>query len=437
MQSAADLPISMAVVFLEKCVTRAHDDATRHIQISRANHFCTERERDDSRKDFRIFHFSLLTMTARMRLVRCSSLHVWLILLSFQRVAIPVLARLQAAVILPHGDFAVDPSLVPANTTEREAADAVAQAAAETGHWLSHHVDPDLIFLSSPHGIALSNDFGIYLGSTASGSADIGKDLHNASHAPYRVHLPTIALDPRLSAQLVDELIALQKNVSAIQVSADDSVDILLQWAEVIPLMLIPPRQKQSRMIPLSPSSPLRHRRLDAVSTSTRPRRHLILSQPLRRYTHAIDMVSELVALGRMFRTWIDARPERVAVVISGDMSHTHRFDGPYGYSDQSSAFDAAVGRWAADPCHQAASLLEEARSLQPKAMSCGFTGMVLLHGMLCSGDDDDMDNENESDDDNEDNGFYDPTTWDAHVRVNRNVTYYGMMVASYERVSN
>jgi hypothetical protein len=105
-------------------------------------------------------------MAIRMRLVRYSLHGVWLILLSFQNVTIPALAKLQAAVILPHGDFAVDPSLVPANTKEREAADAVAQAAADTGHWLSHHVDPDLIFLSTPHGLR-SNDFGIYLGSTA------------------------------------------------------------------------------------------------------------------------------------------------------------------------------------------------------------------------------------------------------------------------------
>ncbi len=99
---------------------------------------------------------------------------------------------------------------------------------------------------------------------------------------------------------------------------------------------------------------------------------------------------------------WGEARRRRFAVVISGDMSHTHRSDGPYGYADESSAFDAAVGRWAADPCHQAASLLEEARYLQPKALSCGFTGMVLLHGMLCS-DDDDGDGD-EYDDDSDDN---------------------------------
>jgi aromatic ring-opening dioxygenase LigB subunit len=366
------------------------------------------------------------------RLVRCSLLDVCVILLSFQSTAIPVLARLEAAAILPHGDFALDPSLVPANTRERKAANVVAHAAAETGHWLARHVDPDLIILSTPHGIELSNDFGLYLGSTASGSADIGKDLHNASHAPYRVHLPTIALDPRLSQQLVDELIALQQNVSVIQVSADDSVDMPLQWAEVIPLMLIPPRP-QSRHSLLPPSSSLRQgRRLD-MPTTGQQRRHLILSQPLRRYTHAPDMVSELVALGQILRTWIDARPERVAVVISGDMSHTHRSDGPYGYSNQSSALDTAVGRWAADPCRQPAALLEEARSLQPKALSCGFTGMVLLHGMLCSGD---SNSDNEKDNEDKDNG-YDPTAWDAHVWANRNVTYYGMMVASYERVTD
>jgi hypothetical protein len=124
-------------------------------------------------------------------------------------------------------------------------------------------------------------------------------------------------------------------------------------------------------------------------------------------------------------------------VVISGDMSHTHRPDGPYGYSEMSAAFDAAVGRWAADPCHQAHSLLEEARSLQPEALSCGFTGMVLLHGMLCSGDGDDDDDSMNDPNNNQGTGFDPPAVWDAHVWANRNVTYYGMMVASYEHITN
>ncbi len=65
-------------------------------------------------------------------------------------------------------------------------------------------------------------------------------------------------------------------------------------------------------------------------------------------------------------------------------------------------------------------------------------TGMVLLHGMLCGGDgDDDDDDRMDYPNGDEDHEFDPATTWDAHVWANRNVTYYGMMVASYERVTN
>jgi len=339
-----------------------------------------------------------------------------------------VLARLEAAVILPHGDFALDPTLVPANTIERQAADEVAQAAAEVGDWLGHHIDPDLIYLSTPHGIALSNNFALYLGSTASGGADIGKDLHNSTVRPYHVNLPRIELEPRLSSELVSELTSLHLNVSGIQVSAENSFDTPLQWAEVIPLLLIPPRQRRQTYEPPGDASLWSttkvHRHLKERAVSTSQRRHLILSHPLRRYTASPDMVPELVQLGRLLRRWLDARPEKITVVISGDMSHTHRADGPYGYSDQSAVFDQAVGVWAADPCRQAAALLGHARSLQPQALSCGFTGMVMLHGILCSNDDNTAATAHGA-----------VLEWDAHVWANRNVTYYGMMVASYERI--
>lgn len=329
-----------------------------------------------------------------------------------------VAAKLQAAVILPHGDFALDPTLAD-NTAERDAADAVAKAAAQVGDWLGHHIDPDLIFLSTPHGITLSNDFGFYLGSTASGGADIGKDLHNATHPSYRVNLPQILLEPRLATELVSKLISENYNVSGIRVSADDSFDVPLQWAEVIPLLLIPQRNKEAVQ-----SSKTIQRRRHLLPASTTSRRHMILSHPSKRYDHAPDMVDELLQLGHKLGQWMEARPEQIAVVISGDMSHTHRANGPYGYSNASAAFDDAVGIWAADPCRQSAALLEQARSLQSRALSCGFTGMVLLHGMLCSGDIDIVDENNVT-----------AQQWDSHVWANRNVTYYGMMVASYERV--
>jgi aromatic ring-opening dioxygenase LigB subunit len=112
----------------------------------------------------------------------------------------------------------------------------------------------------------------------------------------------------------------------------------------------------------------------------------------------------------------------QVAVVVSGVLSHTHADTGPYGYSAPSAAMDAALGSWAAAPCAHAHDLLVMAAALQNQALSCGFTGFVLLHGMLCGVD----------------GNHHIPNThrreWNSQVLVNWNVTYYGMMVARYER---
>jgi len=325
-------------------------------------------------------------------------------------------ARIQAAAILPHGDFAIDPELLPAASDAREAADAVADAAHSAANlWLNHHIDPDLVLLTTPHGIALSNDFGIYLGSTGSGTVQLGKDLHNESSSDVdirnrTVRLDTILLEPKLSQQLVGVLRSRSQtgNVSGIFIP-DDSEDMPLHWAEVIPLKMILGEQRQ---------------------TNRRQRRHMVLSMPLRRFTQkpASSMIQELLELGRAIGSWLESRPERVAVVVSADLSHTHRADGPYGYSDASEPFDRAVGLWASDPCRNGRKLLRYASELQDDALSCGWTGMVILHGMICG--------EGASTTTATAGSVSTDLTmdWDAQVLANRNATYYGMMVAQFER---
>ena len=85
----------------------------------------------------------------------------------------------------------------------------------------------------------------------------------------------------------------------------------------------------------------------------------------------------------------MERRPERIAVVVSGNMSHTHEAEGPYGYSNASAPFDKAVGKWALSEvlCGKDArnELLQLVTLLQDDAMSCGFTGFIMLHGMLCA----------------------------------------------------
>lgn len=241
---------------------------------------------------------------------------------------------------------------------------------------MMQELDPDLVFLSTPHGLRLSRDFGVAVSPFALGSATIGQDTQSTNET-YTLTTPRVPLDSETSSSLVGKLKGF--NVSAIEVPPGSLYP--LGWAEVIPLMVLP----------------------------TLPNRTLLWSHPIRRYNESQSMIPELLELGRGIRKFLDELPLRVVVLISGDLAHTHRPDGPYGYSSTSSLFDTAVGHWASDPCHNAHYLLETARDLVPSALSCAFTGLVLLHGMLPC----------------------DTQVVVSSVQVNTNVTYFGMMVAN------
>lgn len=89
-----------------------------------------------------------------------------------------------------------------------------------------------------------------------------------------------------------------------------------------------------------------------------------------------------LLRLGGRLFDYLDAMSERVAVLASSDLAHTHLASGPYGYSAAAKPFDKACGLWAADPEQHASQLLEVAASLASKALSCGIPSLLMLHGM-------------------------------------------------------
>jgi aromatic ring-opening dioxygenase LigB subunit len=288
-------------------------------------------------------------------------------------------ALLETALILPHGDVALDPTFWHLGTDARKAADEIHAACKKAAAWLNEK-QPELIFFSTPHGISLTNDVGVYMNAGASGSVELGNDIPNALRK--RVSINNVGLAPKLAIELVNTLKGL--NVSGVLSPGDD---ITLYWAEVIPLLTLQNNQ----------TNPM----------------HLIFTHPLRRYTRASTIVDELLMLGRSIRAYLDATTLRVAVAISGDLSHTHQATGPYGYSNSSALFDRAVGMWASDPCQYAKQLLTTARVLQPTALSFGFTGFVLLYGILqCE-----------------------TTSWENAILVNRHASYFGMMVSQHERL--
>lgn len=388
--------------------------------------------------------------------------------------------------------------------------------------------------MTTPHGIKLDYDYGIYTSSTGSGTATIGEDCvgfrkednnnnntvsskkskdnktfddwrsrsrsHRCQRKPYNVTIDNVALAPTaLAEDLLDSLRRRQgKNcpVSGIY-SYDDDAPIPLNWGEIVPLLLLPNDTTATTT--------------NNTSSTVLP---LIWTFPHRRYDHAVDMVPELLDIGADLMEWVQQRPERIAVVVSGDLSHTHHYtpSGPYGFSNASAPYDNAIGRWAAggsvssssstntntsstssytnqsrqhDPCdpEAAAFLLRRAKELQPRAKSCGFTGYVLWHGMMCStsastsssplssslqrlssspartrkasakyssskdddgNDNGDTNNNNINDDDSSSssnntkkraNGK--AMKFHSKVLVNRNVTYYGMIAAVFKPVAD
>eukprot|EP01130_Rhizamoeba_saxonica_P006460 TRINITY_DN2569_c3_g1_i1.p1 TRINITY_DN2569_c3_g1~~TRINITY_DN2569_c3_g1_i1.p1 ORF type:complete len:105 (+),score=7.22 TRINITY_DN2569_c3_g1_i1:1-315(+) len=68
-------------------------------------------------------------------------------------------SKLVGLSVVPHGDFAYDPSLVDYKNGSMQ----LHKSCEYVGDWITS-LQPDIIFLSTPHGLALSNDFALYRG---------------------------------------------------------------------------------------------------------------------------------------------------------------------------------------------------------------------------------------------------------------------------------
>eukprot|EP01065_Artemidia_motanka_P019399 TRINITY_DN23030_c0_g1_i1.p1 TRINITY_DN23030_c0_g1~~TRINITY_DN23030_c0_g1_i1.p1 ORF type:complete len:307 (+),score=53.92 TRINITY_DN23030_c0_g1_i1:67-987(+) len=290
----------------------------------------------------------------------------------------PCSAKVSALAVIPHGDFVYDPSLVGNDT----GAVNLHKSAIAVGQWLDSAADA--VFLSTPHGLELSSNFLVYLNAAEEGSATLGEDLHNSSFPGYQVRM-NVSTDS-MAESLVDLLGGHAGNVSGIKGFAG-SMPLPISWGEIIPLSFLSDKLLQ---------------------------RVVLLGQPLRRYNDSVGMIPELLRLGGRLWRALESRDDRVAVVISSDLAHTHLASGPYGYCPCAEPYDQAVGRWARDM--DAAALLRDAAQEQLRgAMSCGFTGMVMLQGLIAAAQTTDV-------------------HWSSHMYADYHPTYYGMMVASWQR---
>ena len=232
---------------------------------------------------------------------------------------------------------------------------------------------PEVIFLTTPHSIALSNDFGLYLNQGANGNAE-----WNGEYQDFSVE---VKINQELSIQLLDFLYEKETAIHGIS-TFSPTVNAPLRWGEVVPLWFL-------------------------KELSSNPE-YIILSQTLRRYDQAKELIPETITLGNDLRLFFESIEKRIVIIVSADLSHTNQATGPYGFSEDATTFDKMMNDWAATL--DSRILTKKAIPFLETAKCCGFIGFVLLQGML------------------ENKGFI-PT-----VMVRETPSYYGMMIAPYTK---
>jgi len=275
--------------------------------------------------------------------------------------------------VLPHGGIALDPSHFPGNATQKQWAQELHDASKKVGQMIDQ-LNPDLIFLSTPHGIADFENFMFYQNDYGEGNAET-----EDNYAGYYLN---VSFNPEITSKIVSYLQNSGQKVSNVTAFAQSEA-FPLKWGEVIPLYFISNLNKYQIVT---------------------------ISQPSRRYDHSPEMVSELLTLGKNIFYFLDKTiNKKVVVLISADLAHTHDPDGPYGYSPAAAPFDKACGDWV--QTLNGNYLTQIASSLVLDAKSCGFTGLVMLHGILSTTGVD---------------------QWRSVLYSNHYPSYYGMLVASF-----
>lgn len=260
------------------------------------------------------------------------------------------------SLILPHGSQILDPQNFPYYPGNKEIQDAAMKAAKNFTQ-----TQYDLIFLVTPHGHALSKSYCFYGNSSGSGNVDDSNE--------YASFTASFEIDVKTTQTLISKLQSeCPKTSIETLVSYGDDQKIPLKWAEVIPVWF-----------------------LDQFPSEQNPK-FVVFSLPHSRLTDGDKMVPEAYALGKAIYDFLEGLPQKVAILISCDLAHTHKIPGgpqagtePYGISELAEPFDMAIEKWARNPVEHYAmeSLLVGAKGMLMKALSCGYLGLVMLAAIM------------------------------------------------------
>lgn len=234
------------------------------------------------------------------------------------------------AFIMPHGAIVLEPNKIPEMQSDLLTLHKSLYTIGEE----IYKARPDLIILTTPHGISLSETFGIYLNHSAAGTSEWNDEFKD-----YSMKFE-IASDE--SKFLLHNLKRRKIEVEGIVSYSEDEV-APLRWAEVIPLWFV--------------SIPYKNYTLHPIPFP----KCIIISIPRKRLQESPGMVNDLLLFGDEIYKFCLSLEAKVAIITSGDLAHTHvtlpktiecKFE------DEADTFDQAIENWAKNPIENEKDLL-------------------------------------------------------------------------------
>ena len=271
---------------------------------------------------------------------------------------------LVGAFILPHGALILDPDPIK-EPESYKLHNGMKKCAKQI-----KALEPDIILLTTPHGISLTNSLAIYTNKYASGSAEwLGQ------YTQYQ--LKNIEMDSSKANTLLKWINASDKD----QYNVDGfryiykQFETPIKWGEVIPLWFIRDILKT------------KDDDNDKDNTNKKKAKLIIMSSRLSNSSYDMDStdtneLNKLRCIGENILDWCDNLEERVVMITSGDLSHRHKndIDQRYAASDDAKPFEDLIDLWINT---MDSKYLNKAGLLQNTASSCGLYGFVIFDGVL------------------------------------------------------
>ena len=251
-----------------------------------------------------------------------------------------------SAYLLPHGM-----QLIP--NLDENSADQFRFLSQSFSKIINHlkQVEPDTVILISPHGIALEESFCIYMNKTARGYLP-KLDISNVDGTIIKDQV-NISIDLEFSKDLQQSLRTGGIKMDSCILGSQNYFSPLA-WGESVPIYFVQ----------------------EYLSTVN----NVIISLPQTRYDYD-KMSQDLSSFGEEIGKFCQKCQKRIAIIISGDLSHVHDAGSFFGFHSDGHKFDELICQWIKNP--QAHEILSEAKKLNKTAKSCGISTLTILEGVI------------------------------------------------------